>query len=449
MELPRAVNGWEEQGRRLARGLDDVAAALVVADDPEAAAHVALGIARVQGLYRRVAVGDLVGDVTPLRIEGDEDPHGLTDCFQYGVSLNRIARPLRGSRNVFVLPCGCEGAMPEDVMRHERWQRLVAGFREMDALLLLVARPQAAGLESLARATEGAVAVGAPELGAIPTLARVRAPRTASRVVPEDRTASEAVVTATAAAAGATPASRHGREPSSIPSASARRRWPLAAAAAAVLVVAGGLGGSALLRARSNGSPDTDPRTMTAIPDSSRGAVAADAEPPAVVVANPQDSASAAAFAVEVVKANTEVAALAHLRGDSTHLPALTVAPVVLSDGSRWYRVLSGAYPNSIAAESLLIALRGTPLLVSDPGSIVHAPFALLALADADSAAARAEIERLRERGVSAYGLVQPTGRVHVYVGAFATAEDAASAETPVREAGVTPAVVYRIGRAF
>lgn len=449
MELPRAVNGWEEQGRRIARTLDDVAATLVVGDDPEAAAHVALGIARVQGLYRRVAVGDLVGDVAALRIGGDEDPHGLSDCFQYGVSLNRIARPLPGSRNVFVMPCGSEGAMPEDVMRHERWQRLVSGFREMDALLLLVASPHAAGLQALGRATEGAVAVGAPELGGIPTLARVRSPRAASRAVPEDRTASDEVVTATAVAAGAVPVPDRVVDPARTAVPTVRRRWPLAAAAAAVLVVAGGLGGTALFRARSNGQPDTDPRTIAAIPDSSRGAVESAPESAATVVANPQDSASAAAFAVEVVKANTEAAALAHLRGESERLPALTVAPIVLSDGSRWYRVLSGAFPNSIAAESLLMRLRGTPVLASDPGSIVHAPYALLALADADSTSARAEIARLRERGLSAYGLAQPSGRVHVYVGAFATAEDAASAETPLREAGVVPAVVYRIGRAF
>ena len=441
LELPPAVNGWEEQGRRIARALDDVAAALVVADDPEAAAHVALGIARVQGLYRRVAVGDLVGEVAPLRIDGDEDLHGLSDCFQYGVSLNRIARPLPGSLNVFVLPCGSEQRMPEEVLRHERWHRLVAGFREMDALLLLVIAPDAAGFDAVARATEGAVAVGAPELGGIPTLARVRAPLRSSRAIPDDRQPSAEVISATGTATGA------GAGSSESPTRT--RRWPAVAAAAAVLIVAGGLGGTALLRARAGDDSSTDARALAAIADSSRGAVEAASEPPAVAVANPQDSAIASAFAVEVVKANTEAGAIAHLRGESARLPALTVAPIVLSDGSRWYRVLSGAFPNGIAAESLLIALRGTPVLAGDPGSIVHAPYALLAMADADSAAARTEIARLRERGLSAYGLEQASGLVHVYVGAFATAEEAAAAETPLRESGIVPAVVFRTGRAF
>ena len=448
MELPRAANGWEEQGRRAARTLDDVSAALVVADDTDAAGWVALGIARVQGLYRRVAVGDLAGEAGPLCLPGDEDPHGLSDCFLYGVSINRIARPLPGARNVFVMPCGSEGAAPEEVLRHERWQRLVAGFREMDALLLLVVAPDAPGIGELARQTEGVIAVGTPELHGLPALARVRGPIRSSRAVPEDRQPSEEVVTAVASASGS------GRQASDTPADRSatrvdRRHWVVGAAAALVLVVAGGLGGTALFRARSGDSDSSEARTLAAIADSSRGALESAAEEPAVTVANPEDSASAAAFTVEVVKANTEAAALAHLRGESDRLPALTVAPIVLSDGSRWYRVLSGAFPNAIAAESLLVALRGTPVLASDPGSIVHAPYALLALADVDTASARGEIVRLRERGVSAYGLLQPTGLVRVYVGAFATAEDAASAGTPLREAGVVPAVVYRTGRAF
>ena len=448
MELPQAANGWEEQGRRIARTLDDVAAALVVADDTEAAGWVALGIARVQGLYRRVAVGDLVGDVGPLCIPGEDDLHGLSDCFLYGVSINRIARPLPGSRNVFVMPCGAEASAPEEVLRHDRWQRLVAGFREMDALLLLVVAPEAPGIDALARQTEGVIAVGSPELHGMPALARVRGPLRPSRAIPADRQPTEAVVTAVAAEPG-TGGERPAMVPGRPPARGDRRRWMFAAAAAVVLMIAGGLGGTALFRARSGDAPSSDERRLAAIADSSRGALEPAAEQPAVTVANPQDSASAAAFAVEVVKANTEVAALAHLRGESDRLPALTVAPIVLGDGSRWYRVLSGAFPNSIAAESLLIHLRGTPVLASDPGSIVHAPYALLALADTDTASARGEIARLRERGVSAYGLLQPTGLVRVYVGAFATVEEAASAGTPLREAGVVPAVVYRTGRAF
>ena len=90
-----AQDRWEEEGRRIAPSLDSVAAVVVIGEDPDAAAAVALGVGRVQSRRRRVAIADLVGEVAPLQslVRGD-DPHGIVDSFLYGVSLNRIARPI-------------------------------------------------------------------------------------------------------------------------------------------------------------------------------------------------------------------------------------------------------------------------------------------------------------------------------------------------------------------
>ena len=115
-----------------------------------AAASFALGIARVHGSVRRVAIADLVGEVPPLQslVTGD-DSHGISDSFLYGVSLNKIARPLDGSANVFLMPSGTEAVAIESVYRNERWRKLAAGFHQVGALLLVVAKADTPGFDDL------------------------------------------------------------------------------------------------------------------------------------------------------------------------------------------------------------------------------------------------------------------------------------------------------------
>lgn len=444
IRLPPPADGWEEQGRRAAHSLDDVTAALVVGEDAEAAARVALGIARIQALHRRVAVGDLVGDLEPLAIPGDEDPHGLADCFLYGASLNRIARPLADSQNAFILPSGSEPVATAEILGHERWQRLAAGFAEVEALLLLVARPDAPALRQLAALTDGAIVVGGAALEGISTLGRIRAPlRLTKYALGESQIAREGAGVVEVSAVS-------GNERRGVRPPQRRRRWPYVAAAAAVLILAAGAASATYLRARPT-SPLRSSTVLAAIPDSARGSVldASAAGAPPVTITNPQDSSIASAFAVEVVKANTQSGAVAHLRDEGAHLPTITVVPVTLSDGSRWYRVLAGAFRTAASAESLLVSLRASEQVAEGRGVVLRAPFAVLATADADTLGARREIARLRERGLPAYGLLQPSGTVHVYIGAFESAEAAAELEESARAAGIAPAIVYRIGRSF
>ena len=91
---------WTEEGRRIGVTLDAFHAVIVVGIDPVATAETALGIARVQAVHRRVAVGDLLGEAPPLQalVSGD-DPHGLVDSFLFGVSLSasRSRCPTRAS----------------------------------------------------------------------------------------------------------------------------------------------------------------------------------------------------------------------------------------------------------------------------------------------------------------------------------------------------------------
>ncbi|MHB1312604.1 MAG: hypothetical protein ACYC3L_11370, partial [Gemmatimonadaceae bacterium] len=160
--VPVPADPWEDEGRRLAPLFGAVSSAVVIGADPESAARVALGLARAAVPERRVAIADLSGLSPTLRaLAGPEGGAGISDCFRDGVSLNDAARPAAdGTPALFILPCGGDVPVPEDVFRSERWGRLAAGFADAGALLLLVARTGTPGLEALVPQADGAISVG-------------------------------------------------------------------------------------------------------------------------------------------------------------------------------------------------------------------------------------------------------------------------------------------------
>jgi Mrp family chromosome partitioning ATPase len=171
---------WEDAGRQIAPLLGSYTAVVVTSSDPVAAAHVALGIALAEAKHRRVVLGDLVGDLPPLRsLVKDEDPHGISDSFLYGLSLNKIGYEVEGAANLYIMPSGTDPTIGDEIFRSARWKKLAVGFAETAALLLLVARSDAPGLAELAEQTDGAVLVRDAQLAAAPSalvLARVPAP---------------------------------------------------------------------------------------------------------------------------------------------------------------------------------------------------------------------------------------------------------------------------------
>jgi hypothetical protein len=116
---------WNEEGRRIGVTLDAFHAIVVVGTDPDATAETALGIARVQAVHRRVALGDLLGEAPPIQalVRGD-DPHGLVDSFVYGVSLSKIAQQVPESGELFVMPTGTGPVDYEELFGSDRWRRL-------------------------------------------------------------------------------------------------------------------------------------------------------------------------------------------------------------------------------------------------------------------------------------------------------------------------------------
>jgi hypothetical protein len=160
--------------------LGSYSAVVVTSSDTVAAAHVALGVAKSEAAHRRVVVGDLVGDIPSLRsLVKDEDPHGITDSFLYGVSFNKIGYAVEGTENLYVMPSGTDPLIDEEIFRNPRWTKLSEGFGEAISLLLLVAASDSPGLSDLIDQLDGAVLVKDVDLPLAPSalvLARVASP---------------------------------------------------------------------------------------------------------------------------------------------------------------------------------------------------------------------------------------------------------------------------------
>ena len=420
---------WEDAGRQIAPLLGSYHSAVVTSSDPVAAGHVALGIAQAESAHRRVVIGDLIGDLPALRsLVEDEDPHGISDSFLYGVSLNKIELPVEGAENLFIMPSGTEPGLGEVVFRSARWKRLAGGFTENGDLLLLVARRDTPGIAELIEQVDGAVLVKDPELPTAPTaliLARVETP-TPTLKVPLFRRVS----------AGA-------RWP--------RRKWLYPGIAAVVVLIAGAVALAMVgnrtaflqdLRQRAATKPIAPATIPSAIP----------AAPVVAPPVNPIDSSNASAFAVLMVVANTPEGANFVLRKDSL-LPSVTVAPVPIGpERTTWYRVIAGAYTRRYQADSLLSVLRRSRILPSDSMEhVLRAPLALLVdsvgTQGGISDVVKAAVAKYLARGVPVYGLIQDDGGAFLYAGAFESADQSVELTRTMKSAGLNPVLVYRTGR--
>jgi hypothetical protein len=418
---------WADEGRRAAAALDEVTAAIITGRDPLATAEVALGIARAHAAERRVAVADLVGGLPALTPLADQP--GLLECLRDGEPLSAIGQPLADTDNVYLLPSGVGAINERWVFESARWTRLVGGFREVDALLLIVCAPSAPGLATLIERVDGVVAVDLPpsEIRQWPLLATVDHP--------EPELPPIAVRRPSDAARG-------------VPERGHVRRWArrgVLGAVAAVVLGAAALAwwqmrvqqGEELRAAMSSDAPPAAPPPT---------AIEMTLGPPV----NPADSTYAAIFAVELIAANTLASANSALVSREGPFPAATVAPVLLGAASSpWYRAISGAWVDREAAERWLATERSRGVLRASIGRVVAVPFALL-LADSLSAlTAESVVARWSAAGVRAYGLQQENGSVRVFAGAFETASQAAWLASTLRDAGETPRLAYRTGRMY
>lgn len=464
---PHRVPGedWERGGARIGRDLDDTYhLVLVIGGDPDDTAHAALGVARAQSHRRRVALGDLIGDAPPIqRLLTGDDPHGFVDSFLYGVSLNRIARHVPGSGELYVLPSGSDAPDYEEILGHPRWRRISSGFRETGSLLVVALPAGAAGLDNVARIADGVILLGdgtanpaadARVLGVVEPVAPDRSPVFLTPTGESVAVADTVTLPASDDAAASVP-SRADRVPAA-PVNGPVRRWRVDNRAAAfggigLAVVVGAIGIWLAARPLASGH-EPEIRTRKGVTgdsavegpvlDSSAGASGVTG--PLLPVANPSDSGGAAAYGVALNFWNTRAGSEAWFQKNWRGLPAVTFTPVMVR-GALWYRAYAGAYVQRGQADSLLSALKATGA-AGEQAVVVRLPYAFLQ----DSVPASAVpgmLSYFADRGLPVYALRSADGTARLYVGAFENRAQASLFLQSIGVSGYRPVLVYRFGR--
>ena len=443
---PGAGSGDDQvvaEGLRLGASLDASNLVLVLGDDPRSTALAALGVARAQSRRRRVALGDLLGDAAPIQeLLNTDDPHGLADSFVYGVSLNKIAQAVPQYGELYVLPSGSEVPAYEEIFTNARWRRIVAGFRETGALLVVAAPASAARVADVVELADGALLVGdAAPAGISPGKLIGRVPTPPNGVAP---VAPEPVPAAVSFADAPKPWWK--RVPVSLP-ASIGIVLAVALAAIGLWLAARPLarGHQPLIaqRRQSATSAGAVPSTLDSLrPDSATAGAAALLKP-----ANPADSLGSAAFAVVIARFNTLQGAQLWLQAQPRDLPTPSFAPQVIR-GETWYRAVAGSYPTRAQADSLLSALSSKGLSRLDSNNVVRTPFAFL-VDSVKGEAVAGLLKYFADRGQPVYALRQPDGSARLYYGAYESPEQASLDINTVKTSGIRPVLVYRIGRVY
>ena len=450
---------WENDGQSLSPLLNHVHATVIAGPDVHQAAAVAIGIARAQGMQRRVAIADLVGEIPALEaLNHGDDPHGISDSFLYGVSLNKIAKQVNDSGSVFLMPSGTETVTIETVYGNDRWRRLAAGFHEVGALLLVVAVPGTPGFAALCANVGHLLPVGdtrfpmppgvpiiappaAPAPPPLPPPAREKAKRAREAAIETTggRNRKIAATIVVLAAVGVVIGANWSRIAPYLPARIAAMLTPQASDTALMLVKP-----TPMDTMQREDSVFRDSAAASA--DSAR--LFAENEPrpvgPVPALANPADSAMASQYAIFYSSANTRREALPddQLKAQK----ALAVTPVML-DGAEWIRVFIGASESRADADALLADLRAAKVV--NGGSVTSVPYALRLEGGVASSAGPNRIAAYAQRGILAYALQQKNGSLILYSGAFESPTQATTLADSLRALGMTPVLAYRTGRAF
>ncbi|MBC7791789.1 MAG: SPOR domain-containing protein [Anaerolineae bacterium] len=437
---------WEDEGTRIASALDGCGSAVVVGSDTSAAAQVALGIGRVQARRRRVAIADLVGEEPALQTLVPADaPHGIVDSFLYGVSMNKIAYPIDPAQNLYILPSGSGPIDLDALMRNDRWRKLAAGFQEVDALLLLVARSEGGAVDALIGATEGVITVGPSRIGA---------GRRVIAAVPADLAEMDDLAVPSPVRRGssekrAAPRAHAGDADKGLARGSRRGLWLVLIALLALAAVG--------YWAWSNGWLGVLPGSRP-VADSAGGGAAVSTVAPASAmtvanlpgqtaptfadsVVNPSDSARAGGFVLVLSHLSDSSAAALTLDRDAEGLPAATYSQVIIH-GMPWYRVTVGSFSTRAAADSMSKTSQDV-----QAGSALYAPFSIILASGVSPQATPVRLREFRDRKHPVFALTQDDGSVSVFAGAFETPEQSAQLLSQLRADGIPALLAYRTGK--
>ncbi|HEX6750597.1 MAG TPA: hypothetical protein VF092_25125 [Longimicrobium sp.] len=109
---------------------------------------------------RRTVLADLsIEDPILHERVGVPNLDGVVDLFLYGASLARSARPVPG-RGFLLITAGTYTPEPEAIFHHPRWSKIVDGFREAQASLLVFVPLDAPGLPALAQWAGDVIVLG-------------------------------------------------------------------------------------------------------------------------------------------------------------------------------------------------------------------------------------------------------------------------------------------------
>jgi hypothetical protein len=493
--LHRPMNRWRAEGRTLGASLRRFHSVVVAGGDPDATADVALGIAEAQAAERHVVLGDLSANADRFAsLVGDDDPHGLVDAFDYGISLGRVARPVEGQPNLHIAPTGSLAPEYAELLAHPRWPKLIRAFVDSDHALVIVLPLNAPGMEDLVRLADGLVLVDsivpakiepgrvianvtlrplalprakppadmtaatpAPNSRA-PAIPELRAPASTAAMVPSTVTAKAPVptppkVVAKPVAKAGVPPAVSAQTADSRPSITAGR--PTGVFQAFAKPAGYGAGISILVAfivfwLWNQPFGDNEPRTsIAASPEPARQQPAVRKGPKVDPnLENPADS-GASVYAVRLLSANTQAGAILKLQEYGTSMPASTYAPVEKA-GTTWFEVLTGAFTTRGGADSLLTSLRSAGSLDSlSPGVVVRVPYAVLIDSVRQTTTVDDMVASLRMRSLPVYALVQRNGWVWVLAGAFESRAQADVFCERIRASGQPADVVLRKGRTF
>lgn len=133
------------------------------AENAQWAARLAIAIAGAwTGGGRRVVLADLhLEDPRLHEYLGEPNLDGVVDTFLYGASLARTARPTVG-HGFYLIPAGTYTADVSALYHHPRWDKIVAGFAEANAALVVFAPPSAFPLAERFGASAEIVFFGEP-----------------------------------------------------------------------------------------------------------------------------------------------------------------------------------------------------------------------------------------------------------------------------------------------
>lgn len=440
--------------RAAALGLEPVGTVvLLLAATPDlrwsAEAAIELCTAWAQG-GRRIVLADLHLE-NPLLHEqvGAPNLEGVVDVFLYGASIARSARPVRG-RGFYLIPSGTYEPDAEAIYQHPRWPKLIAGFRDASASLVLFVPAESADLEAVSRWAGDVVVLGAGDARLTDAVAdaglEVRAvllpPGTELPVADDDHTAEAPLA-----------AYPHADRELDLPPAPVReprrRRRGLGAALFLLLAVVA-LAAAGFWVARNR--PELlqwSAAQGTAASDSAGAQAAAAAAPTRV--------GERLAYSVQVIAYRTLPEAQQQLATERRRLPEVPffISPEEIQ-GVVYYKIMAGLVSDTLAAGQLKEQLVEAGAVNAEDATGAWALIKPAALAFdlgefSDEMQAQSAADSLLARQIPAYPVVVPysdgSHRWQLYAGAYRDSGAAEAMSRRLAEVGIEPKLVLRVGQ--